>query len=329
MIDTIYLETAVRDHPRTRQLLERFPRAMVVPIERYGAVFNRRNQSFRLQKSKPALILAEKHDGHVLPTPATYGIGAQANYYFSHMLNCLYDCRYCFLQGMYRSAHYVLFVNFEQFYDAIDARLAEHPDEPVHFFSGYDCDSLALENLTGFATSALPFFAARPRALLELRTKSIQTRPLRDATPIPNCVVAYSLMPQPLADRLDHRAPSVARRLDAMAALAEQGWPIGLRFDPLIAHPEFESLYGALFEQIFARLRADQIHSVSYGPMRFPKGMYRDIVRLYPEEPVFAGPLERRGKVVAYDASAESEMQAFCRTALTRHVPERVFYCAP
>ena len=31
------------------------------------------------------------------------------------MLNCVYDCRYCFLQGMYRSANYVLFVNYDDF----------------------------------------------------------------------------------------------------------------------------------------------------------------------------------------------------------------------
>ena len=329
MIDTIYVEEAIATHPRTQALLARFTDAMVVPIDRYGSVFNRRRQSFRLQKSKPALIIAEKHAGHVLPTPATYGIGAQANYYFSHMLNCLYDCRYCFLQGMYRSAHYVLFVNYESFYEAIDARLTEHPDEDVHFFSGYDCDSLAMEHLTGFARTTLPVFATRPRAVLELRTKSIQTRPLRDIEPIPNCVVAYSLMPALLAARLDHRAPRVKHRIAAMATLARQGWQIGLRFDPLIAHPDFETLYGELFEQVFDQVPLARVHSVSYGPMRFPKNMFRDIVRLYPEEPVFAGPLEKRGKMVAYGEVAEEEMQAFCRETLERYAPGRTFYCAP
>ena len=28
------------------------------------------------------------------------------DWYFSHMLNCLYDCRYCFLQGMSRNHCY-------------------------------------------------------------------------------------------------------------------------------------------------------------------------------------------------------------------------------
>jgi spore photoproduct lyase len=329
MISTIYLEDAVASHPRAQALLARFADAMVIPIDRYGSVFNRRSQSFRLQKAKPALIIAEKHRGHVLPTPPTYGIGAEANFYFSHMFNCLYDCRYCFLQGMYRSAHYLLFVNYDDFFAAIDARLEAHPEGPVHFFSGYDCDSLAMEGVTGFAAAALPFFAARPRALLELRTKSVNTRVLRDREPIPNCVVAYSLMPSALAQALDHRAPSVERRLDAMAVLAERGWQIGLRFDPLIAHPEFETLYAALFEQVFTRLPAHRVHSVSYGPIRFPKAMYRDIVRLYPEEPLFAGPLEARDKMVAYPAPQEAKMHAFCKLALEKYAPDRTFYCAP
>ena len=39
------------------------------------------------------------------------------------MHNCIYDCRYCFLQGMYRSAHYVVFINYEDYQWAIEERL--------------------------------------------------------------------------------------------------------------------------------------------------------------------------------------------------------------
>ena len=35
------------------------------------------------------------------------------------MYNCLFDCKYCFLQGMYSSANYVIFVNYEDYYDEI------------------------------------------------------------------------------------------------------------------------------------------------------------------------------------------------------------------
>ena len=98
MIDTIYLEEAVRTHPRTDEILDLFPRARLISCERYGEVFNPRSQNFRIQKRRPALILAEKFKGHVLPAPEGFGIGDKQNFYFSHMLNCLYDCRYCFLR---------------------------------------------------------------------------------------------------------------------------------------------------------------------------------------------------------------------------------------
>ncbi|MGZ5058118.1 MAG: DNA photolyase, partial [Methylobacter sp.] len=115
MIETIYIEEAILQHPRVLDIVARFPQARRVTCARYGEIFNPKAQNFRLQKQQPALILAEKYKHFALPAPVGYGIGAARNYYFSHMLNCLYDCRYCFLQGMYQSANYVLFVNYEDF----------------------------------------------------------------------------------------------------------------------------------------------------------------------------------------------------------------------
>ncbi|MFQ5744935.1 MAG: radical SAM protein, partial [Acidobacteriota bacterium] len=250
MISHIYVEAAVREHPRTVRILRRFSSATVVACERYGEVFNPRAQNFRLQKRRPALILAEKFDNHVLPAPPGYGIGGARNYYFSHMLNCVYDCRYCFLQGMYRSANYVLFVNFDDFKTAILETLKfGHGDRQTFFFSGYDCDSLAFEPISGFAEAFLPFFRRHPEAILELRTKSLQVQTLLESPPTANCVVAFSLTPDPVARALEHRAPPVRRRLATMKTLAERGWPLGLRFDPLIYHHEFRTNYDDTAEE--------------------------------------------------------------------------------
>jgi hypothetical protein len=101
MFETIYIEEGAKDLPLTQEILERFSNATKIPCHRYTEIFNRKAQNFRLQKLKPTLILANKFDKLILPTPEGYGIGARHNYYFSHMLNCIYDCRYCFLQGMY------------------------------------------------------------------------------------------------------------------------------------------------------------------------------------------------------------------------------------
>src|SRR5690606_27673328 len=166
VIDVIYVEREALGYPLAAQVMRRHPKARVTEIERHGALFNRANQNFRLQKNRPTLVLAVKHGRTVLPVPDGYGLGGSRNFYFSHMLNCLYDCRYCFLQGMYRSAAHVLYVNHEDFADAMRSETATDSGEPAWFFSGYDCDSLAMEPLTAFVRTFLPVFEPLSRARL-------------------------------------------------------------------------------------------------------------------------------------------------------------------
>lgn len=328
MIDTIYIEEALLGHPRVGEILACFPKANRISCHRYGEVFNPKAQNFRLQKKRPALILAEKHQHFALPAPNGYGIGATHNYYFSHVLNCLYDCRYCFLQGMYQSAHYVLFVNYEDFQNNIRQICAQTPDAPVHFFSGYDCDSLALEPVTGFAAHFLPFFAKLPNAWLELRTKSTQVRRLLDREPLPRGVVAFSLSPHGLAEKVEAKAPSLQRRLDALCKCQAHGWQIGLRFDPLLYQHDYQDQYQRLFEQVFARIDLRQLHSVSLGVFRLPEHFFKKIHSLYPDENLFASPLERQQGRVSYPKQLEQDMIGFCTEKLLEHVPiGRFFPC--
>ncbi len=327
MISALYMEEAVRNHPRTRRLQARFPGVPHIVCERYGEIFNKSGQDFRLQKRAPALILAEKQGAHVLPTPPGYGIGGRANYYFSHILNCLYDCRYCFLQGLYQSAHYVFFLNFEDSQSEIDRLLAAHPEEnSITFFSGYDGDSFALESLTGFVAAHLDFFRHRPRAVLELRTKSLQARKLEKVDPLPNVVAAFSLTPEPVSRACEHGVPPLERRLALMVRLARHGWPIGLRFDPIIAHQGSAHHYETLLAEVFRHLTAEQIHSVSLGLMRFPRKMQKKLARLYPEEPLLAA-ADLDGSAQVSSAQGVDLLERVA-TRVREHVPEeRVFVC--
>ena len=326
MIDTLYIEQNIEHHPRSLNIINRFPAAKKITCRRYTEIFNRKAQNFRLQKYKPALILAEKQRNFVLPVPNGYGIGATDNFYFSHMMNCPYDCRYCFLQGMYRSAHYVLFVNYENFVSALKAKLVHQTE--VHFFSGYDCDSLALEPITGFIEYIVPFFRQQPKALLEMRTKSTQIRTLLNTQPMPNCVVAWSFTPEVIAQALEHKTPTVPKRIKAMLKLQNHGWQIGLRFDPLIYSDEYKKQYRQLFKMIFAELNPKLLHSVSLGTFRLPKDFYQSVRRLYPKALLFASPLEEKKGIVSYQRALQTDMLNYCRNEITRYVTEnKLFSC--
>ena len=328
MISTIYIEEEVATYPRTVKILERFPDADKITCKRYGEIFNRKLQNFRLQKKQPALILARKHKGFILPTPKQYGIGAEHNYYFSHMLNCLYDCRYCFLQGMFQSAHYVLFVNYEDFLEELQSVTNKHKGQAVHIFSGYDCDSLALDPVTDFTGEFLPFFEKNKHALLELRTKSTQIRSLLKRKPIQNCIIAFSFTPDKIASALEHKTPSVEKRIQAILDLQQAGWQIGLRFDPLIYTKDYDVEYETLFETIFTNLDPASTHSVSLGSFRLPKDYFRKLEKLYPDEKLLSSPLSEQENMISYPAELRNDMLDYCKKIITQYIPiEKFFPC--
>ena len=328
MIETIYVEEEVLDHPTSQHVRQTLPQADWVIIRHYQELFNKRHQNFRLQKHQPKLILAKKHSNFVLPVPSGFGMNAKKNFYFSHMYNCLYDCKYCFLQGLYSSANLVLFVNYKDFFHSILELKNDNQNTSMTFFSGYDCDSLAFDKVSGFADQALNFFSQHPEIELELRTKSISASALFNREPISNCIVAFSLMPAEIAFKLDHNTPSISRRVNMIEKLANHGWRIGIRFDPLIHVNGWENLYNDLFQTVFKNLEENHIHSVSFGPLRFPKNMYKKIEKFYPQDKFYAFPMEEKKGYVSYGNDIEARMHQFIKTAIGKYVKKtKIFQC--
>lgn len=306
-------------------LLARFSHLPQIECERYSEVFNRSAQNFRLQKQNPALILARKHGNFVLPAPPNYGFSSGESYYFSHMMNCLYDCRYCFLQGMYRSANFVFFVNYEDFAAHIQTRIDSAPQGSV-FYSGYDCDSLAMEPVSHFCRYFVPIFAKNPHAILEIRTKSTQVREFLDMQPIGNCIVAMSFTASKSSQQLEHKVPSIEKRLEALAKLQSAGWPVALRFEPVVMNSSLLDDYRELFEQVFAVLNADKIHSASIGEFRLPVDFYKTIVKLYPDDPLLAAPIQVKNGMVSIESIAEKEPIVELEALLANYVSTNKYY---
>jgi len=328
MVDIVYVEHEVREHPRTLEILKRLKNANVVEIERYSEVFNPKSQNFRLQKNNPALIIAKKHKGFVLPAPEGYGVGSDKNYYFSHMLNCLYDCRYCFLQGMYQSANYLLFVNYEDFINEIKQIAQQQPQDNYWFFSGYDCDSLAMEPITHFSDFAVDAFNDIPNAYLELRTKSTQIRHLLTKTPNHKVIPAFSFTDVHSYQQLEKGVPSIAKRLAAMKKLQIKGWTLGLRFDPLVFHPDYQQNFKQLLKEVFHTLDVASIHSVSLGVFRLPKQTFKNMLDLYPQEKLFNQTFDIKNNMISYEQSREDDMMGFCSQELLKYITaEQLFPC--
>jgi spore photoproduct lyase len=151
----IYVEEEIRTHPNTELILKKFPSAIRVSIQNYKNIFNPSNQNFQVQKAAMKLILAKKKD-QFLYKGSSYVSSYNSNifYYNSLILNCSYNCEYCYLQGMYNSGNVVIFVNEEDFFYETDEFLKT---SPLYLCISYDTDLLAFENIVPYTSRWIEF----------------------------------------------------------------------------------------------------------------------------------------------------------------------------
>ena len=242
------------------------------------------------------------------------------------MLNCIYDCEYCFLQGKHMSAHYLLFVNYEDFFVEIKKEINKNREEKSYFFSGYDCDSLAFDGITGFIESFFPIFQKNKNGILELRTKSTQIHKILKYKPIDNCIIAFSFTPENISKLIEHKTPSVKKRIVAMKKLANAGWKLGLRFDPIIPTCNFAKIYEDLFKNIAANINEKNLHSISFGMMRFPKKMFKKMNKENSNKRIFSLQFENRKGIYSYNKEMEKKLENIIVNKLRKYMKNTPIY---
>ncbi len=268
----IYIEEAARTHRVTEALCARFPRATLVPIEHYKSVFNRPRQNWRLQKESLKLILAVKRDKFLYPgTHVMPDFGFENFYYTNQILNCLYDCQYCFLQGMYPTANVVIFVNNEDFFAEVDAKLQN--EKPLYLCVSYDSDLLGFERIVPFCRDWIYFAQGRADLLLEIRTKSGNFEAIADCPPCANVILAWTLSPAAIIEKFEQKTASLEARLRSAAKAIACGWRVRVCVDPILPVAGWEDVYAEFAREVSQRLRG--MHDLSVGVFRISEEQFK------------------------------------------------------
>lgn len=328
----VYVEQEAMQYPLTARILSALSarKSRVIPIRQYMDLFGRAHQSFAAQKNAPALILAVKHGNFIYPgAPVCQDFGNAHFYYTSFAMNCPFDCEYCYLQGMYPSANIVLFVNQEDYFAELKQLLSAHP---VYLCISYDTDLLAFEHLTGFIRRYLSFAANEPELTTELRTKSaasVMGLWQADTQTAPDIlsrfIMAYTLSPQPVIARFEHRTPPLSARLSAVRAAHAAGFPVRLCFDPLLAVPEFETVYRDFLAQVHDALADIPIQDASIGVFRISDSYLKQMRKNRPDSALLQYPFTNEAHVCHYGARSE-EMISFVRAELEKWLePEKIY----
>ncbi len=345
----IYVEEAALTYPRAQRILSRLPDAERILIRDYRDVFNRAHQNPVLQKKAQALILAVSDRPRVYEgAPVCQDFDNDRFFYSSDVMNCVFDCEYCYLQGMYPSGNIVVFVNLEATFATLDRLLCAGPEEtdllsavdsgsapqirdgsdtenPLYVCISYDTDLFALEPLLGYVADWTGYAEAHPGLTLELRTKSAARSVLR-SLPVPeNIILAVTLSPDPVIRAMEHRTPSLSARLEFAAEAISLGWKVRLCFDPMIAVHDAQTVYDAMFDTVFDTLPMDRIHDVSVGLFRISREYLKEMRRHRPCA-VTCYPYELTDGVYHYPAETGEPLTKLAVNRLSEVLPrERIF----
>jgi len=282
----IYIEEEAHDYPISKKILAKYPNSQIITIPNYQALFNRNRQNWTEQKLSRKLILAVKKDQLVYKgSDITPSFGHKNFYYTSPILNCLYDCEYCYLQGMFESANIVMFVNEDSFLNSARKLLLEQQDQnqQTYLCISYDSDILVFDYLHSWVSSYHQLLQENSNLLIELRTKSTQISSLEKLEPLDNLIVAWTLSPQTLIEKFEHKTPSLLARLKAAQKLAKLGYPIRICLDPILDCEQADKLYLELLDQIFSFLRPEQIRDISLGTFRISSAFYKTLKKARPD----------------------------------------------
>ena len=290
MFRKIFVEAHINEHPVVRSLTKRYPKASVHRIDRIEHYFGKVKKPYLQKRDNLHLYLGEKRGTLVKKAPQAYGLDEGRHWTFANAYNCIYECTYCYLQGYFHSPDIVLFVNYEDMLRQADRLIKAHPHR-LWFHSGEFADSLALCHLTDELESYFQFFAKRPGASLELRTKSVNIRKLLTLSPLPNVITSFSLSPEDNVKTHDRATPPLAHRLEAMAKLQGRGHPLAVHLDPIIYDDNALSKYEGLIKALAGLFDLSTITYFSLGAVRFTKDVSFQVKKNYPQSGIFSSPL--------------------------------------
>ncbi|CCJ33019.1 MULTISPECIES: SPL family radical SAM protein [Caloramator] len=318
----IYVERDVFEYEKTTDILRKVVNGQVIVIDNYKDVFNRPKQDFLLQKKSQKLILAKKRDEFLYKgSELCENFGYKHFFYTSNILNCIYDCEYCYLRGLYNSSNIVIFVNIEDFFRAIDE---ETKDKKIYVALSYDSDILAFEGLTGFCNDYIDYAKKNKNVLFEIRTKSSNFNFIAKLDIPENVILAWTLLPDDVIKFYENKTPSLDLRLKDIKAAQSKGLRVRLSIEPIIKVRNFEKIYKDFIEKVFKELDKNLIRDINVGAFRMSKEHIKRIRKLNPYSKIFSYKFVNKEGYVSYDD--EENLREFIISELKKYIEEEKIY---
>lgn len=261
-VERIFLEPAVEEHARGREILRRFPGAERIVVPSHWNIptlhGNEGSAEDWLAIKRGTLVLGVKKGLTMRPN------GRSAHFIAPSSSNgCAMACAYCYVPRRKGYANPItLFVNIEATCRAIERHAARQgplpePDQiderrwvyDIGENSDLSVDAALCEN----PRDLMALFRRLPNAKASFATKFVNPG-LLDYDPQGGTRIRFSLMPEEIAKVVDVRTAPIQARIDAIDEFVRAGYEVHVNFSPVIMHEGWERSYGRLFDQLDAAL---------------------------------------------------------------------------
>lgn len=257
----IYLEPAVREYPRGREVLARFPDAELVEVASHWRIPQLADPALAenwLRVKRETLVLGVKKGMAMRPN------GRSADFIAPSSSNgCAMACAYCYVGRRKGYANPIsVFVNVDDVTRALArhaARLGPKIElntiDPVDWVYdlGENGDLSVDASLSDNVRDLVAAFRDIPNAKGSFATKYVN-RDLLDYDPQGRTRIRFSLMPDTIAKVVDVRTSPMSERIAAINDFVAAGYEVHVNFSPVIVHENWEAEWKALFAELDAAL---------------------------------------------------------------------------
>lgn len=325
----IYVEEKAYSYELTGKILSHFKDAEIIHIRHYKDIFSIENQNAALEKEYMSIILAVNENRFLYEgSENCQSFGLDNYYYCLTAMNCPFDCEYCFLKGMYPSGDLVIFVNIEDAFREIEEKIK---DEKVLINLSYETDLAALDSFTGFINQWRNFASKHENISFEIRTKaavSLTKEEIQDNQEKDNLVYAFTLSPDEIIKRFEHKTPMLSNRINAVNAAINSGKNVRLCFDPMLHTNGYIEIYSDFFEKIIREIVFNAVKDISLGTFRIPAEYLKAMRKRYGESKVVLYPYENNNGILSYRKETEEDFIMMAKRSLLKVMPEDKIFVA-
>lgn len=325
----LYIEEAVRDNENVKSIAEKLKTNEITYIKHYKDILAKGFSADNRKAAAKSIVLADK-TGRLMyeGAPVCQDFGNRHFYYTSCVMNCLYDCEYCYLKGMYPSGIPVIFINLDDIFRETETLLENFP---VYLCVSYDTDLMALEDITGYVRRWCEFTKSHRNLTIEIRTKCARTDLWKDMDWCDRVIFAYTLSPEEIINRYEKGTPHLEQRIRAIAvgmesyssAVNTEGktYPFRLCFDPMIYVKDWQEMYHNMWESIRRSIDLDHIRDYSVGSFRISDSYLKNMRVRFSETALVQYPYDVVNGYYQYPEKIAEEMESCMERLVSESVP--------